>query len=98
MTAARVRDAGGGRTVLEFDDPDLKSEGDGTVARYSAVADERWGYPRRVRLISPVDWSDVTFLSDDHIGLTKNPHFVNNMLFMLIEQPLHRPPPKRTRE
>jgi hypothetical protein len=28
----------------------------------------------------------VTFLSDDHIGLTRNPHFVNNMLYVLLEE------------
>jgi hypothetical protein len=33
-----------------------------------------------------VPWSNVTFLADDHIGLTKNPHFTDNMLFILLEK------------
>jgi hypothetical protein len=30
-------------------------------------------------------WHGVTFLSDDHVGITSNPHFANNMLHLLLE-------------
>ena len=77
---------------LDFAADGLKDAGDMTVSRYSAVGDERFGTPRVGRLISPIPWSGVSFLSDDHLGLTNNPHFVDNMLFELLEAPNHRLP------
>ncbi len=71
---------------LSFDERRLYGDGDGTVARYSSLADERFGGGYRPWLESPVPWSNVTFLADDHIGLTKNPHFTDNMLFLLLER------------
>jgi len=64
--------------------------GDGTVTRYSALGDERQGGPYQVRLRSHIPWTSQTFLSDDHIGLTKNPHFSDNILYLLLERPLPR--------
>ena len=78
-----------GRLLPTFDEAALQGHGDGTVARYSAVADERFGGPWNTWLDSPIPWTNVTFLADDHIGLTRNPHFVNNLLFLLLET---RPP------
>jgi hypothetical protein len=66
--------------------PALMGFGDGTVARYSALADERFGGTFRPGLDSPLPWASVTFLADDHVGLTRNPHFTNNMLFLLLER------------
>jgi len=86
LARARMRSDGS----LSFDGLDLREPGDGTVARYSAIADERFGGVYQPWLRSPIPFSNVTFLSDDHIGLTKNPHFTDNMLFILLEQP----PPK----
>ncbi len=86
LARARMRSDGD----LSFDGLDLREPGDGTVARYSAIADERFGGVYQPWLRSPIPFSNVTFLSDDHIGLTKNPHFTDNMLFILLEQP----PPK----
>lgn len=79
----------GSRLVPTFDSPVCYLPGDVTVPRYSALADERTGSPYRAWLASPLPWTSVTFLSDNHVGLTRNPHFVDNMLFVLLET---RPP------
>lgn len=76
-----------GRLVPTFDRPLSFLPGDVTVPRYSAIADDRTGSPYRPWLASPIRWTNVTFLADDHVGLTANPHFVNNMLFILLETP-----------
>ncbi len=71
--------------VPDFRHGDLWVPGDGTVPRYSALADERFGNVPERGLRSPIPWNSVTFLSDDHLGLTKNPHFFNNVLFILLD-------------
>jgi len=68
-----------------FNRGDLYSPGDGIVPRYSAVGDERQGHAYHKGLSSPIPWTNITFLSDDHLGLTRNPHFINNMLFILFD-------------
>ena len=75
-----------GSYSLSFTGDGLDAHGDQTVPRYSAVADERFGNEYESWIRTPIPWSGVTFLSDDHIGLTHNPHFVDNMLFVLLEQ------------
>jgi len=62
--------------------------GDGTVARYSALMDERMGGHWTPQLKSPIKWSDVTFLFSDHLGLTKDPAFSDNVLYLLLEEPM----------
>lgn len=62
--------------------------GDGTVARYSALMDERTGQHWTPQLKSPIKWSNVTFLFSDHLGLTKDPAFSDNVLYLLLEQPM----------
>ena len=64
-----------------------KAPGDGTVLRSSALMDERVGTDRLGRLESPIDWSHVQFLFKDHIGLTKDPAFTDNLLYFLFERP-----------
>jgi len=59
--------------------------GDGTVTRSSALMDERVGGQWNLRLVSPIKWSNVTFLFTDHLGLTKSPSFSDNVLFLLLE-------------
>ena len=59
--------------------------GDGTVARYSALMDERVGAEWQPVLNSPIDWAGVNFIPANHIGLTSNRAFTNNMLFLLLE-------------
>jgi len=62
--------------------------GDGTVARYSALMDERVGSYWAPQLKSPIKWSNVTFLFSDHLGLTMDPAFSDNVLYLLLEQPM----------
>ncbi|MGF1485143.1 MAG: hypothetical protein ACFBZ8_12350 [Opitutales bacterium] len=66
----------------------LEAAGDGTVLRSSALADERLDRANadQVRLVSPVDWHAVTFLFSDHLGMTKDPAFTDNVLFILLEK------------
>jgi pimeloyl-ACP methyl ester carboxylesterase len=61
--------------------------GDGTVARYSAVHDERTGGDWKPFLRTPIDWNRVQFIFADHLGLTKDTTFIDNILFMLLETP-----------
>lgn len=64
--------------------------GDGTVTRASALLDERVGRSDaewRPRLDSPIAWKQVTFLFRDHLGLTTDPMFTDNVLFTLLESP-----------
>ncbi len=73
-TASRV-------TVIE------RAPGDGTVLRTSALLDERVGKDVKRRLDTPIAWERVTFLFQDHLGLTADPTFADNVLFELLERP-----------
>ena len=59
--------------------------GDGTVARYSTLMDERVGGEWKPVLDSPVEWAGVNFIPANHIGLTSDRSFTNNMLYLLLE-------------
>jgi hypothetical protein len=37
--------------------------------------------------VSPIHFSNVTFLFTDHIGLTSDPAFTDNVLYQLLEAP-----------
>ena len=63
----------------------LYSPGDGSVLRSSALMDERVGGEWVPQLDSPVFWSSVLFVASDHLGLTRDPNFENNVLFWLLE-------------
>lgn len=60
--------------------------GDGEVLRSSALLDERVGGRWDRGLKTPIPWSQVDFLFTDHLGLTKDPIFTDNVLFFLLEQ------------
>ncbi len=64
--------------------------GDGKVLRSSALMDERTGSGLKGRLITPIHWASVLFLFSDHLGLTKDPVFTDNILYTLLEQPLDK--------
>ncbi|MBT8486270.1 MAG: hypothetical protein KJO43_11865, partial [Phycisphaerae bacterium] len=68
-----------------------RAPGDGTVTRSSALMDERTpdGWGRELR--TPIDWWQVMFLFSDHLTLTKDPAFVDNVLYQLLEAPRVRP-------
>lgn len=59
--------------------------GDGTVLRSSALLDERVGGTWRPTLDTPIAWRGVTFLFSDHLGMTRDPGFADNVLFLLLE-------------
>ena len=61
--------------------------GDGSVLRSSALMDERTEDERFGRLKTPIGWSGVQFLFSDHLGLTEDPAFADNVLFLLLEKP-----------
>ncbi|MEZ6233706.1 MAG: hypothetical protein R3B68_05915 [Phycisphaerales bacterium] len=61
--------------------------GDDTVTRVSALMDERVGGAYQPRLRSPIRFESVRFLSSNHIGLTKDPLFANDVLYTLLERP-----------
>ncbi len=61
--------------------------GDGSVLRGSALMDERMGGPWSPMLVSPVHWEDVLFLFTDHLQMTKDPAFADNVLYRLLEDP-----------
>lgn len=61
--------------------------GDGTVLRSSAIMDERAGRPWTRGVASPVAWDDVTFVFSDHLGMTRDPAFTDNILYHLLESP-----------
>ncbi|MBI4603483.1 MAG: hypothetical protein HY721_16145 [Planctomycetes bacterium] len=71
----------GARAVVE------KRPGDGSVLRSSALLDERVGGAWEPTLVSPICWKQVLFLFTDHLGLTKDPAFTDNVLFFLMERP-----------
>lgn len=71
--------------------------GDGVVTRESALMDERMGNASgggewSPHLVSPIDWTDVNFLFTDHLGLTSNPVFADNVLYLLLESPNRKDP------
>ena len=76
---------------LEADNGSLEvaayGPGDGTVPRYSALMDERQGGAWRPFLDSPISWNHVTFMFNDHLGMTMDPAFMDNVLYLLLEAP-----------
>ncbi|MGH7804685.1 MAG: esterase/lipase family protein, partial [Candidatus Binatia bacterium] len=65
--------------------------GDGTVLRSSALLDERVGGAWMPRLRTPIPWSSVTFVYGDHLSLTSDPAFTDNVLYRLLESPRGAP-------
>ena len=61
--------------------------GDGIVLRSSALLDERLGADWQPRLRSPLRWDSVMFLPASHMRITRDPIFIDNALYLLLEQP-----------
>ncbi|MFB6280126.1 MAG: hypothetical protein ABEK75_11530 [Salinibacter sp.] len=61
--------------------------GDRTVLRSSALMDERMGGDWTPTLRSPIDWSQVVFLFEDHVEMTADPMFTDNLLYHLLVEP-----------
>lgn len=72
----------------------IEAPGDDIVLRSSAVMDERTGREDtdewRPGLRSPIDWRDVTFVFTNHLEMTRDPAFIDNILYRLLDAP--RPP------
>ena len=64
-----------------------RSPGDGTVPRSSVLLDERVGNEWEPRLRTSLDFHSVLFLPDNHLGLTRNEIFRDNVLYWLLEEP-----------
>ena len=62
-------------------------EGDGVVLRASVLLDERQGRDDPRGLQTPLRFDTTLFLPDEHVELTKNPVFGDNLLFWLLEEP-----------
>lgn len=61
--------------------------GDGTVLRTSVLMDERQSEGWVPKLKSPIPFQQVLLLNKDHLGMTKDPIFTDNILFFLLEAP-----------
>lgn len=60
-------------------------EGDGLVLRVSSLLDERQGTASTLTLATPLAYSSVLFLPEEHTGLTRSPVFGDNLLFWLLQ-------------
>jgi hypothetical protein len=66
---------------------ELKIAGDGTVTRTSALTEERGDG----HIMRRINWDSETFLSTDHLGLTKDRAFVDNVLNRLLRTHVMHP-------
>ena len=69
-----------------------REPGDGVVTRSSALLDERAGAERAGRpwrpgIETPIAWDRVGFVFADHLAMTRDPSFTDNLLFLLLEDP-----------
>lgn len=71
-----------------------ESPGDRTVTRNSALADQRTKESWSPALQSPIRFSGVRFLPEDHFGLTRSAEFTDNALYLLLEDPTKSSPIK----
>ncbi len=89
LAAGVARDVKG-RIELDFDrktTQGLDAPGDGSVTRASALGDLRRDRQSAPWLVSPVPWAASVFVSDDHLGMTKNRNFQDNLLHILLDRP-----------
>jgi hypothetical protein len=59
----------------------------GTVTRASALLDEREGDRWRAFVQTPIPFRHVMFLPAEHLGITQDPTFRDNVLYWLLEEP-----------
>ena len=83
--AVVIVDSATGRLRVATDAP-----GDGTVLRSSAVMDERLDGRWTPSVRTPIHWSRVDFLFADHLEMTRDPFFIDNILYELLEAPIRR--------
>ena len=69
-------------------EPLQRAAGDGLVLRDSALLDFRQGQePRGPVVITPMDIQRTLFLPREHLEITRDPTFRNNILFWLLDEP-----------
>ena len=51
--------------------------------------DERLGGDWAPILVSPIQWRQVAFLFTEHLEMTKDPTFTDNILFLLLDGHTH---------
>jgi len=65
-----------------------RAPGDARVLRSSAIMDERVGRAQWTPgLVTPIAWSDITFVFSDHLEMTRDPSFSDNILWRLLDAP-----------
>lgn len=80
-TATQAEVQQGGVKIVDY------APGDNSVARYSALMDERYASRSTEDLFnSPLRWDQVTFLHHNHLGLTQSRTFADIALFELLEK------------
>ncbi len=69
--------------------------GDGTVLRTSALGERSSdpSAPRRAGVSQVESWHQVLFLPANHLGLTADPTFTDNLLYLLLLAPRAEPSP-----
>ncbi len=80
MSAAQIQEDGRLKIIKH-------APGDGVVLRRSALMDERNEKMLGSRLTSPIGWNQVLFIFSDHLGMTKAPAFIDNIIYFLLESP-----------
>ena len=66
---------------------DQQADGEAFRQRTSALMDERMGSEWKPVLSSPISWTHVSFFFADHLGLTQDAAFTDNVLYLLLEDP-----------
>lgn len=61
--------------------------GDDSVTRRSMLMDRRTQAQAGGRLKSPIPWTSANFVFADHVHMTSDPAFVDNVLHLLLERP-----------
>jgi pimeloyl-ACP methyl ester carboxylesterase len=61
--------------------------GDGSVTRASVLRDLRTPGEAARRLHGPIPWEHAHFVFSDHVKMTSDPAFVDNVLHLLLEKP-----------
>lgn len=61
--------------------------GDGSVTRKSMLMDRRTQAEAGDQMKSAISWSGIHFIFSDHVKMTSDPAFVDNVLHLLLERP-----------
>lgn len=68
----------------------VEEEGDGRVLRASVLSDERQGGYGGTDLHRPIQYRTVLLLPGEHVTITHNPVFADNLLYWLLDAPRTR--------